>query len=59
MGNVLTMATQKTAKMMMNANDRLDKMGEMPYGKRKATPEERKMQKAMAEEAEMQELLNG
>ena len=59
MGNIMTKAMEKAAALMINANNRLGKMGEMPYGKRKATPAERKLQKVKAEETEMQELLNG
>jgi hypothetical protein len=59
MGNIMTNAKAKTVAMMVSANNRLGKMGEMPYGQRKATPAERKIQKDMAAQEELQELLNG
>jgi len=59
MANILTKAMEKMTKLMVDTNTKMGKMGEMPYGQRKATTEERKMQRAIAEEMEIQELLNG
>lgn len=59
MGNVMTEALLKTSRRMKKVNDRLGEMGKMPYGRREATPAERKLQREIAKEAEMQELLNG
>ena len=59
MGNIMTRAKERTVAMMVSANSRLGKMGEMPYGQRKATPAERKAQKEIAAQEELQELLNG
>jgi len=60
MGNVLTEAMLRAQKLMVNVDKRFGEIGgAMPYGKRKATPAESREQKARAEEAEMQELLNG
>jgi len=59
MANVLTEAMLKAHKMLVNVDKRFGEIGSMPYGKRKATPAESREQKARAEEAEIQELLNG
>jgi len=59
MGNITTEAMLKTFNMLKSANNRLGEIGKIPYGQKKATPAERKIQKAAAEEAELQELLNG
>jgi len=59
MTNITTEAMLKTFNMLKSANNRLGEIGKIPYGKRKATPTERKIQKEAAKEAEMQELLYG
>ena len=46
--NIMTDTMMKTAKMLVETSDRLKKMGTMPYGKRKATPAEKKLQQAQA-----------
>ena len=59
MDNVLTEGMLRAYTILKNTNERLGEMGKMPYGKRKATPAERKEQKAAAEQAELEELLYG
>jgi hypothetical protein len=59
MDNVMTKALEKTVAMMVKVNDKLGEMGKMPYGQRKATPAERKIQKELAQQVELQELLHG
>ena len=57
--NTITDSMLKMAKMMKDANDRLEKFGKMPYGMRRATATEAKAQRAIAQIAEMEDLLNG